>query len=205
MGKPKLIGNVKWFSEKLKPKGKLGRTSPRQRLALRIRDLVILFRSRYGITLPDDDAGRDDLEIALNHLACMPYPHAAMDHWIEIWAPWLTAAEKRDMFARIMPHPMRWKADPMAWRLKVTMEERMALGLTTIGSIDCNRAGRKKRRKALSTKRKEVQRRKQGAKPRALYESESVSRTKPWLAEGISRATWYRRKTSVPDTTPATA
>lgn len=195
MGKPRLSGNVKWFSEKLKPKGKLRRTTPRQRLALRIRDLATLFRSRYGITLPDDDAGRDDLEIAVNHLACMPYPQVAVAHWIEIWAPWLTAAENHDMLARIMPHPMRWKADPMAWRLKVTMEERMALGLTTIGAIDCNKAARKKRRKQRDIKRKANQRRNQGAKPRALYEAESINRTKPWQAEGISRATWYRRKT----------
>lgn len=196
MGKPKLRGNVKWFSDKLKPKGKLGRSTPRQLLALRMRDLATLFRSRYGVTLPDDDAGRDDLEIAINHLACVAYPKAAIAHWIEIWAPWLTSAENHDILARVMPHPMRWKADALAWRLGLTMEERMTLGITTIGAIDCNRTGRKKRRKQQDAKRKANERRKKGAKPRALYEAESANRTKPWKAEGISRATWYRRKTS---------
>lgn len=32
------------------------------------------------------------------------------------------------------------------------------------------------------------------AEPRAEYEARSVSRAEPGLAEGISRATWYRRE-----------
>ena len=32
------------------------------------------------------------------------------------------------------------------------------------------------------------------AEPRAEYEGRSLARLKPWLAEGISRATWYRRR-----------
>jgi hypothetical protein len=32
------------------------------------------------------------------------------------------------------------------------------------------------------------------AEPRAEYEARSVERAKPWLREGISRRTWYRRK-----------
>lgn len=31
------------------------------------------------------------------------------------------------------------------------------------------------------------------AQPREEYLANSVSRSKPWLALGISRATWYRR------------
>jgi len=37
------------------------------------------------------------------------------------------------------------------------------------------------------------QRREAGAIPRAEYES-GLSVSKPWEAEGISRATWYRKK-----------
>jgi predicted DNA-binding transcriptional regulator AlpA len=31
------------------------------------------------------------------------------------------------------------------------------------------------------------------AQPRAEYEAQSASRTRPWEKLGISRATWYRR------------
>jgi len=32
------------------------------------------------------------------------------------------------------------------------------------------------------------------AQPRAQYEAQSLARQRPWEAQGISRATWYRRK-----------
>jgi hypothetical protein len=32
------------------------------------------------------------------------------------------------------------------------------------------------------------------AEPRRDYEARSIARLKPWLAQGISRATWYRRR-----------
>ena len=32
------------------------------------------------------------------------------------------------------------------------------------------------------------------AEPRSEYEARSLARRKPWVAEGISRATWYRRQ-----------
>lgn len=32
------------------------------------------------------------------------------------------------------------------------------------------------------------------AQPRAEYEANSAERTRPWETEGVSRATWYRRR-----------
>jgi len=42
--------------------------------AIRLRELERLFRHRYGMTLPDDDAGRDDLTVAA--CARRTFPHA---------------------------------------------------------------------------------------------------------------------------------
>ena len=36
------------------------------------------------------------------------------------------------------------------------------------------------------------------AEPRAEFEGRSLARLEPWQAEGISRATWYRRRTRAP-------
>lgn len=47
-------------------------------------------------------------------------------------------------------------------------------------------------------KRDTVRRRAAGAVPRSQYESGSISKIKPWEAEGISRATWYRRRETSP-------
>ena len=71
------------------------------------------------------------------------------------------------------------------------------LGLTTIGAIDFGRAARAKRRKERDRLRKAKQRRDRGKPTRKQYEEQSISRTKPWLDEGISRASWYRRQRGV--------
>jgi hypothetical protein len=143
-------GNVKWFSTRSKPGAKRrAHRSPMQLIALRMRDLANLYRSRYGIALPDGDA---------------------------------------------LVNPQRWKADALAWRLRLTAADRAALGITTIGAIDENKAARTKRRRAKDRQRKENARRAKGVKPRATYEGQSTSKAKPWLEEGISRAQWYRRR-----------
>jgi hypothetical protein len=41
---------------------------------------------------------------------------------------------------------------------------------------------------------RERSRRARGARPRAEYEGNSLTRKKPWEAEGVSRRTWERRR-----------
>lgn len=165
-----------------------------QLVALRLHDLGILFQARYGQTLPDDDAGRDDLALALNHLACLPHPKRAIDAWIDQWAPWLTAGEQRDIVGPIMANPMRWKADALAWKLGLKARQRSELGITTIGAIDEGKAARTRRRRQQAKDRKRAARKAAGAVSRRDYEARSLERAKPWIAEGISRATWFRRR-----------
>ena len=167
-----------------------------QLVALRLHDLARIFRHRYGVTLPNDDAGRDDLAVAVNHLANLARPRRHIADWLELWAPWLTVAEQRDIVGAALANPQHWKADALAWRLRLTKEERRMLGVTTIGAIDENKAARTKRRRQVERERKAKQRRAKGAKPRKIYEEQSISNAMPWVSEGISRATWYRRRQS---------
>ena len=44
-----------------------------------------------------------------------------------------------------------------------------------------------------SNEKRAAKRREAGAKERSQYESESLSRQKPWEAEGVSRAWWYKK------------
>jgi uncharacterized OsmC-like protein len=53
-------------------------------------------------------------------------------------------------------------------------------------------------REALHQARKQQKRRKQGMKPRAEYLAASVQQATPWKADGVSRATWYRRQRQPP-------
>lgn len=183
---------VRYFSKR--QRGRRKRSSPMQLVALRIADLSTVFRSRYGITLPDDDAGRDDIRLAVDHLASMPHPAKAIARWLQTWAPWLTIAEHQQIVADGIAQQRNWKADALAWRLRLTKEERRMLGITTIGAIDEGKAARTKRRQQRDRERKALARKAAGSVPRRVYEAQSLEKQQPWLVEGISRRTWYRRR-----------
>jgi hypothetical protein len=194
---------VKWLSTR--QKRRRAKSTPLQVVALRLSDFARLFRSRYGIALPDDDSGRDDIEPVMHHLAALSQPARRARHWLEVWAPWLTIGEQRDLIARAIAAAKPWTADQLAWRYRVTKEERTMLGLTTIGAIYHGKRARAKRRKERDRQRKAAARRAAGAMTRGQYEASALTRAKPWEAEGISRRTWYRRRARGTDTTPATA
>ena len=168
-------------------------------MKVRLRELERIFTSRYGQTLPDDDSGRDDLLIAAHTIAGLGGEVAKhIVAWAAMWCPWLPKAEAEAIAGRVIANVHRWRADTLAWRLRLTYAERTTLVVTTIGAVDANQAERLKRRKERAAAARRLARRR---KPR----SQSTSRSKPWEALGISRATWYRRRQPVHETNMSTA
>lgn len=162
------LANVKWFSRRQKRRSTRAHTAP-QIATLRLNDLAKLYRARYGQVLPDDDAGREDLATGLSHIATLSTARERMRDYLNLWAPWMTGGEGAAMIDYALTHPQRWTADQLAWRMRLTSADRTALGITTIGAIDLNKAARTKRRKAKDRKRLMAKRRAAGAKPRAAY------------------------------------
>lgn len=162
--------------------------------ALRIKDLSRLFRARYGTEQPDDDDGRDNVRIMAHHLAMLAGdPRRRVTSWVQMHAPWLSIRELDRLLAEVVTRPRRWKAQRLAWRLRLTEADRKTLQITTIGSIDVGTADRLKARQERNRIAKLLARRAKGVKPRAQYLATSINAAKPWQTAGISRATWYRR------------
>ena len=149
--RPKLR-NVKFYSQRVKPRRR-SRASPCQIAALRLNDLARLFRARYGVTLPDDDAGREDAMIACQHLASLREPIKRIDQWLILWCPWITLKERDALASKVLLHRQKWTSDQLAWRLRLIDADRTVLGITTIGAIDCSLRERKKRRLAKQKER----------------------------------------------------
>lgn len=148
---------------------------------------------RRGTQLPDDDAGRDCLWIAachLWHLGKSSGPIVAIRAWATHGVPWCAEDELAELIDRFETDPRKWKAEPIAIELGVTIKIRDALGLTAIGAIDLDKEGREQRRKDRKRQQQSEQRRKDGVDTRDEYLAKnSKSRTKPWDALGISRCT----------------
>lgn len=164
---------------------------------IRCNELERYFMDRYdGGILPDDDAGRDDAEIMLHHI----YYRQVVDRvWLmhdklDRFAPWLIGDEREEMIARVFRKPMRYTADTLAEKLGMTYARRQRLAITMIGSTDVDADARKMLRAARDRENKRKAREEKGCTPRSEYEAKSAEKTKPWIAEGISRRTWCRRQ-----------
>jgi hypothetical protein len=191
---------------KIRRRVKLSNDELRRRL--RLGELRRLLRDRCrGSVLPDDDAGREYLKELL--LPISLGPHEAVKGWrvieiwgptdrmrreIELWAPWMSEDEAQELLDEIDLMPM-WQRKPTARtlgeRLQVPYAERARLRLRTIGPCDMTEAGMALIRKQKKRQRDKLRRKR---KPRAEYlAAHEISRIKPWIARGESRATYYRR------------
>jgi hypothetical protein len=181
---------------------------------LRLGDLHRLFLDRcVGSVLPNDDIGRKYLRELLLPISLGPNeavqtpgmvqiwgPDKKMRREIAKWAPWMDQNEIEELVQEIadMPSSKRKpKARTIGKRLQVTYPERQRLQLRTIGPCDMTErqlAVLRKQNKRRRNEERRQRRRLGGVKSRADYlASHKISRERPWIAQGISRRTYYYR------------
>lgn len=86
--------------------------------------------------------------------------------------------------------------DKIGLILGVTPQIRREAGVRLVGAIGENPEIRKAARRHRDKEKKNEERRNAGRLNRADYEANSLSKLQPWKAEGISRASWYRRRSA---------
>jgi hypothetical protein len=161
----------------------------------RVRDLVRFFAFTYGEGMPDDDGGRDDAFILAQHVARLNGdPASNVARHVRQWCPWMDDDELAALVRRVQAKPIKWSADTLGKRLGLLDEVRTKLRIKTIGGCDVSKAERTARTAARKVQAKTAKRRAGGVQARDAYEANSLSRTKPWEAEGIGRSTWYARR-----------
>ncbi|WP_155721116.1 hypothetical protein [Gluconobacter oxydans] len=117
------------------------------------------------------------LEVARGHLSgLVPHRYLMSKKFEADNAPSVRLAREEKRYA--------YSGKRMAELLNVTPEEEKALSVIVGAEV-------KKTREVI---RSRENRRKAGAVERSEYEAGSLSNAKPWEAEGISRASWYRRQ-----------
>lgn len=176
-------------------RGKRRARQPVSMAALRVAELNRLFVHRYGRELPDDDAGRDDAQIIAHHIAAFSIqPEKRIVDWLGLRAPWMAPEIAGNLATAVLVKRIRWTADKLAARLGLTSAERNRLKITTIGAIDQTKAERlaERQKRKRHADRERRRRKRQAAKSRTDYETQSMTRQKPWEGLGMSRASWYR-------------
>jgi hypothetical protein len=99
----------------------------------------------------------------------------------------------------------KFSASSLGKHLRLTEDERWALNITTIEAHNVTPADRRRMRREMKTFKQRLRRRAKGVKPRVVYEDNSLTRTKPWKGQGISRTTWYRRRRNKAGKQPGTS
>jgi hypothetical protein len=154
---------------KLRYRRNARRTSKPSIAAVRIKDLRTIFADRYGDTLPDDDAGREDARVMLHHMAFRPNAEKIMRAWLGQACAWMPPSETSETISEVFGRQVRWKADTLAEKLNLTDADRTRLRITTIGAIGVSAVERKARRRERQRLGDEARRRAKGAVSRAEY------------------------------------
>jgi hypothetical protein len=180
------------------------RASQYNRTTHRLRELEQIILNRYNGILPvTEDADKFLLQAAkqlrrnLKDRTGLAKAEDVLDRltiWAKRWAHFTPIGHFREIVAHAMRQPAIEKADALAAMLHLTYAERQYLKITTIGSCDVSRTERQSLSKQKKRDRDRIRaaekRRLAGARPR----STSLSATRPWDKDGISRRTWERRR-----------
>jgi hypothetical protein len=169
---------------------------PRLRNGKKLKGIVRRLEIHRSTNRDDFIRHRADYLIAA---ACHCPDSVELEDWLPHWAAdYLHVPGAPDLDAKlavaIACAPDRLSAEQVAELLPTTFDDRQWLKLWTFGACDMTPQQRRKRsnkeRQRKERERSKEKRRAAGAKPHA----ESLSRTRPWEAEGISRSTWDRRR-----------
>lgn len=181
-------------SSETKPKK---RPSSRTLASVLLQDVLLLLHDRHGGACADDDAATW-LAVAVPALAVIaggvdaPGFRERVASWAASYAPGVRDAEIETILAEARDRDDRGRllltAADLGNMIHLTPEERERLGVKMIrpaGMTDAEFKACQRRRKIAKDR---LRRRQAGAKPRA----QSLAQTRPWEAQGISRAAWYR-------------
>ena len=162
----------------------------------RLREIDRLIADRHGQFVP--------VERISDYLAVAAFCHqdtASSLAWMQRYAPSAVAGFD-DLFApvRLEKEGRRWNlsVEDAGARVGLMFEERQRLGITTMWAADMPIAEQKEAIKEAKRERDrtvKAEKRRASRLPRADWlATRTLNRSKPWLAEGIDRATWFRRR-----------
>jgi hypothetical protein len=153
------------------------------------------------MSLPDDDYGRDLLFELLNQRRLNGVDDATLRQWAYEYLPELEDAELDALLSKIGPGRRR-SARTVAHAIGLDFEVRDMLEIRTIGCRNRTREECRAIYAMLASCNKERERRLSGVGPRKFTGKARVtgkpagrpSLGEPWVAEGVSRRTWFRRQ-----------
>ncbi len=154
---PQLVAARKWeIARRYSRKAKVGKRT-RSMAAIRISELTRWLDDMIGagVELIPCQESADLARLFAHHMGGLPDAPRRITSWLGDRAPWLKGLDRERLISEVVSCPLKWSADKLGWKLRLTDAKRTELRITTIGAIDMSRDQRAARRKA---KQAELQR-----------------------------------------------
>jgi hypothetical protein len=149
------IAARKWeIRRRYSTKAKVGKRT-RSMAAIRLADLTKWYNDVHGAgtELEPSERSIETLRIFAHHMGGLPDAPRRIMSWLLSYAPWLEHIERERLISQVVQCPIKWSADKLAWKIRLTDEQRSKLKITTIGAIDCS-----KEQRAIIRKQKAAER-----------------------------------------------
>jgi hypothetical protein len=119
--------------------------------AIRISELLrwISDATGAGAELEPSDWSAGIARIFVHHFVVLSDGNRRAAEWLTTYCPWIERRDREHMITEANHCPLKWSADKLAWKIRLTDAKRTELKITTIGAIDVGKDERTARRKRL--------------------------------------------------------
>jgi hypothetical protein len=157
---PEQIVARKWeIKRRYDRQAKVGKRT-RSMAAIRISEMQRLLGDVVGLgaELEPSDWSASIARIFVHHFVVLADGNRKAADWLATYCPWIERRDREHMITEANHCPLKWSADRLAWKLRLTDAKRRELRIATIGAIDCNREQRAERRKRENAERQKAMR-----------------------------------------------
>lgn len=147
---PSLVAARKWeIKRRYELHAKVGKRS-RSMAAIRIAELQRWLSDAVGAgaELEPSPWSEGIARIFVHHFVVLADGNRRAADWLATYCPWIETRDREYLITEANHCPLKWAADKLAWKIRLTDTKRTTLKITTIGAIDCSQAERKERRRA---------------------------------------------------------
>lgn len=126
--------------------------------AIRLAELTRWLDDAYGpgVELEPAPASYAIARIFAHHIGALADAPRRITKWADVYAPWIKPRDLERLISEVASCPLKWSADKLAWKIRLTDAKRTELKIRTIGAIDCSKEQRAARRRQQHAQRQKA-------------------------------------------------
>lgn len=168
---PEVIAARQWeIKRRYEKQAKVGKRS-RGMAAIRISELTRWMHDTCGagVEIEPGEWAETIIRIFAHHFLCLPDGPRRVTSWFDRYCSWLSLPDREYLIGEATRCPLKWSADKLGWKIRLTDEQRTRLKIKTIGAAGISKEQRKERERQRRAQRQRERRAAKRAAPRALH------------------------------------